>query len=433
MKQLLSISYIKEKWNHAGFQKYSRSTLWMLVARMLSMGVSLLTTIFIARTLGPGNFGQLSYAISFVGIFSFIASLGIDNVLYRELIKYPDKRKEFLGSAFIIRLCAGTTTAISIVLSAILFSQDDVSMVLIFILSATFIFNSINIINYEFQARVKSKYPSIILLTVTLTLNILKVLVIFFDKGVIFLTLVLLLEPILYGTLYWIFYESKLGERVLDWKFDKRIAITLLKDSWPLIFSAAFALIYSRIDQVFIKHMIDVQAVGIYDSAVRIAEVWYFIPSIIITSLFPAIVNAKIASEKIYHSRLIRLGLLLILLSSGAAILTTIFAPFIIKILYGAAFMNGVIILQVYVWSGIAIALGNLVNNYLITENYRRILFLVYLIPTISNVVLNLIWIPQYGLVGSAYATLVSYSLGPLSLLCFRRTRHNMAIIFKSL
>lgn len=433
MKKFLSIAYIKDKWSHAGFQKYSRSTLWMLVARILSMVISLFTTIFIARNLGPGNFGQLSYAVSFVGIFSFISSLGIDNILYRELIKHPGKRNEFLGSAFIIRLCAGSTTAVLIILSAIFFSQDDVSMVLIFILSASFIFNSINIINYEFQARVKSKYPSIILLTVTLTLNILKILVIFFDKGVIFLSLVLLLEPILYGALYWICYENILGERVRDWKFDKRIALTLIKDSWPLIFSAAFALIYSRIDQVLIKHMIDVQAVGIYDSAVRIAEVWYFIPSIIISSLFPAIVNGKLSSEKIYHSRLIRLALLLILLSSGAAIATTIFAPYIIRILYGAAFMNGVIILQIYVWSGIAIALGNLVNNYLITENYRRILFLVYLIPTISNVVLNLIWIPHYGLVGSAYATLVSYSLGPLSLLCFKQTRHNIALILKSI
>ena len=93
---MLSIDYIKEKWQHAGFQKYFQNTWWIFSMKVLSMLVSLLATLYIARNLGPTNFGQLSYATSFVSIFSFMASLGIDSVLYRELIKYPNKKKNFL-------------------------------------------------------------------------------------------------------------------------------------------------------------------------------------------------------------------------------------------------------------------------------------------------------------------------------------------------
>lgn len=428
----ISRKYLVDKWQHAGFQKYFKNTGWMLFSRILSMAVSLFTTIFIARNLGPGNYGQLSYALSFVGIFSFLSSLGIDNILFRELIKSPQKRNEILGSAFTVKLLGGILTTTIILVAAIFLAYDDVSMFLIFILSTTFIFNSLNIINFEFQARVESKYPAIIGFIVGIILNILKIVAIMTGKGVIYLSAILLLEPILYGAFYWIAYKKRFGENIFLWRFNKEIAYALIRDSWPLMFTAAFALIYSRIDQIFIKHMIDVEAVGIYDAAVRIAEVWYFIPSIIASSLFPAIVNAKITSEQIYRARLVKLTAFLVGLSALVAFITMILAPFIIGLLYGPAFMGGIIILQVYVWSGVAISLGNIANNYLITENHRKTLFFMSLLSMSSNIILNLLWIPKYGIVGSAYATLVSYSLGPLSLLFFKHTRDHIFSMRKS-
>ena len=348
---MLSIDYIKEKWQHAGFQKYLRNTSWMFSMKILSTAVSFLATLYIARNLGPTNFGQLSYATSFIGIFSFMASLGIDSVLYRELIKYPDRKKEFLGSAFTIKIVAGFIAAILVSVSAIFWATDDVSKILIIILSGTFIFNSFQIIGYEFQARVRSKYPSVIAFIITIILNVLKVIIIVSGKGVIYLALILLLEPILYAVFYWFVYEKQIGGKISQWTFDKKISITLLKDSWPLIFSSAFALIYSEIDQILIKYMIDAKAVGIYDAAVRVAEGWYFVPNIIMVSLFPAIINAKIYSKEIYQKRLKKISLLLVAIALIIAIPTTIFASFIINIFYGSAFMGGVIILQIYIWS----------------------------------------------------------------------------------
>lgn len=419
-------AYAIGKWNHAGFQKYFRNTGWMFASKILCMFISFFTTIFIARRLGPENLGQLNYAISFVAIFGFIASLGIDNVLFRDLIKNPEKKKEILGSAITIKLFGGIASAIIAVLFAIYFTKSDVSKFLIAILSGTLVINAFQIINYEFQARVKSKYPSIIALLVTLILNILKVLVILAGKGVIYLAFILLLESILYALFYWFTYEKKIEGKLFEWRFDKNIAISLLKDSWPLIFTSAFALVYSRIDQVLIKNMISAEAVGIYSAAVAIAEIWYFIPNIIVSSLFPAIINAKITSKEIYSSRLKKLTLLLILLSVLVAIPTTIFAPLIIKIIYGSAFISGAIILKIYVWACIGTFLGILTTNYLIAENKRGILIFSMFIPMIVNLILNLLFIPRYGIVGSAYATLISYSLGPLSLLLFKEPRKIM-------
>lgn len=427
---IFSRDYIKEKWAHGGFQKYFRNTGWMFASRILCMGMAFVTTAFVARKLGPGNFGQLSYATSFISIFSVLASLGIDNILYRDLIKFPEKKKEFLGSALAIKLVAGFSTALIVFISALFFAQDDVSKILILILSGTFIFGAFQIISFEFQAQVKSKYPSIITFLVTLILNSLKIFIILSGKGVIYLAFVLLLESILYAIFYWYFYEKKIGGKISEWKFNKNIIKSLLSDSWPLIFTSAFSLIYARMDQILIKHMLDASSVGIYSAAVTVAEVWYFIPGIIISSFFPAIINAKKTSETLYHARLKKLSIFLVLIAIIISSTVTILAPFIMKIIYGSSFIGGSIILQIYVWATVGMFLVYLIYNYLITENYKTALIYLTFVPMIINFILNILWIPKYGIVGSAYATLISYSCGPISILFFSEIRKDLKNIF---
>ena len=403
----------------------------MFVMKVLSMAVSFIATLYIARTIGPTNFGQLSYATSFIGIFAFIATLGIDSILYRELIKYPEKKESILGSAFTIKIIAGSIAALTVCTSAYAWSIDDVSKILIFILSGTFIFNSFQIAGYAFQAQTQSKYPSIIAFVITIVLNILKITIIVNGKGVIYLAGTLLLESILYAILYWIIYDKKMQTKMSAWKFDKTIALLILRDSWPLIFSSAFATIYSEIDQILIKHMIDAHAVGIYEAAVRVTEVWYFIPNLLIISLFPAIINAQTTSKEMYTKRLKNFSILLFVLAGLIAITMTFGAHLIINILYGPAFIGGVIILQIYAWSLIGTFLGSLASQYLIAENLRKMSLMINLVPMTINVLLDIIWIPKYGIMGPAYATLIAYSLSPFVLLFFKETRRKVVEIIK--
>ncbi len=423
-----NFSYIKEKWTQEGFRKYFKSTGWLFLSRIASMAITFLTTMFIARKLGPGNFGQLSYSLSLIGVISALTTLAVDNVLYRDLIKNPDKKNEYMGSAFFIKFTGGILTTILVILSGLLFVKDDVSKIIILILSGTFLFNAFQIIIYEFQSKVESKYISIVSIFVTLILNILKVLVLLNHKGVIYLAVVLLFESILTASCNIYIYNKKIHDDIFDWRFNKKIAFDLLKDSWPIIMAGAFGLIYGRIDQVLIKHLMQATDVGIYSSAVAITEVWYFLPNIITSSLFPAIVNAKMTSKTLFYSRMKNIILFLLIVSVATATATTIFAPLLIKIIYGDAFIYAAPILRIYVWSNVGMFLGILSSIYLIAENRKKTLAFITFIPMVTNVILNILWIPKYGLVGSAYATLISYSLGPLSLLFFKETRN---IFFK--
>ena len=86
--------------NHQGFMRYFANTSWMFGEQMLRMVAALLIGVWVARYLGPEKFGIFSYALAFASIFSGLAKLGLDGVIVRDLVNYPDQRDVYLGTAF---------------------------------------------------------------------------------------------------------------------------------------------------------------------------------------------------------------------------------------------------------------------------------------------------------------------------------------------
>lgn len=421
----ISHKYLTEKWQHAGFQKYFRNTGWMFSTRIITMLLGFGVTAIVARHLGPLNYGSLSYALSFVGLFSFIANLGIDNVLYRDLIKYPDREHSIVGTALILKIISGIITTGIIILTLFIIPEEPALRLLIVIASVSYIFQAFNVINYTFQARVHAKYTSIISLFVVIILSVIKISIVYWGKGMFYFGIAYTIEPFLYG-LFYILYYKKLYGNPFDWHFKGDIAWEILRESLPLIVSSVFVIIYSRIDQIMIRYMIDITSVGLYDAAVRLSEVWYFLPGIIVSSVYPSIVNAHGTDEKIYARRLMYLTLFLIAISAGIGLFVTVFAKWIMLIAFGNKFIGGYSSLQFYVWSGIGISIGTVLNQYLITEKLTSHLLYISIIGMLLNVALNLLLIPQYGISGSAFATLISYILGPLSIICFPKVRRRI-------
>jgi O-antigen/teichoic acid export membrane protein len=395
---------------------------WMFFAKLGSMVISFIATAYIARKLGPINYGELSYAISFTGLFGFIASLGIDQILYRDLIKFPEKKNEYMGTALLLRLLAGLITIIICMVSAFIFSPRDVSLILIFIVSLTFVFSSFQLLNYEFQAAVKSKYPSLVSLFVVLILNILKIITIILGNGIIYLAAIILLEPILYGVGF-VYFRIKEFGTIKHWRYNKEIAVSILKDSFPLIFASAFFAVYARIDQVMIKNMMDARSVGLYSSAVSISEVWYFIPNMIVITMFPAIINAQKTSNELYYKRTKKLFIGLIFVTVIIALTTSVLSKYFIYIIYGSGFIGALTILQIYVWSNIGAVLNMLSQQLLIAENLTKMITVTAFLGMADNIILNIYLIPIYGMTGAAFASLISYLIPFFSLIFFKQAR----------
>lgn len=428
---LITLNNIKHSLQGVGFLKYFKNTSWMLGNRVYGMLIGFFITVFVTRYLGPENYGMLSYSLSFVGLFAFIAGLGLDQVLYRNLIKERTKEPELLGTSLVLRLGAGSLAALFAIISATIIGERGIMLWLIAIVSTAFIFQAFNVINYAFQARVQSKFPSIATFIVVTLLALLKLLTIYYSKGIYFFAMIYTVEPFLYAILFLYFYKNQYGSP-LKWKFSMGVAKPMLIASSPLILSTVFTSIYSRIDQVFIKHLIDVSSVGIYDAAVRVAELWYFIPAIFITSFFPSIVNSFTTDKNAYSRRILLLTAFLVGISLCVGIVTTLFSRFIMTLIFGTEFASGYMVLRLYVWSGVGVSIGSVLNHYLITEDLTRVILYISIVGMVINVVLNLILIPRYGISGAAIATLISYTVGPLSVFCFASSRTRLISLWKN-
>ena len=142
------ITKLKSLKNHQGFMKYFKNTSWLFAEKILRMIVGLFVGIWVARYLGPEQFGLLRYSQSFVGLFAAIATLGLNAIVIRELVKNSDQKDELMGTAFMLQVI-GALIVLVILSFAVNFTSNDFSTnVLVFIIASATLFQSFNVIDF---------------------------------------------------------------------------------------------------------------------------------------------------------------------------------------------------------------------------------------------------------------------------------------------
>jgi O-antigen/teichoic acid export membrane protein len=390
-----------------GFMRYFKNTSWLMGERVLRMVVGLFVGIWVARYLGPEEFGLFSYAQSFVGLFMAIATLGLDGIVVRELVKDQSKRDALLGTAFILKLIGAFIVLLLLFFTVNIISTDAQTKLLIIVIASATIFQSMNVVDFYFQSKVLSRYVAFANMFTLLISSAVKVWLILNDAPLIAFAWVVLFDSAILSLGY-LYVYLKIGYRIKQWSFDKALAQRLLKDSWPLILSGIVISIYMKIDQVMIKEMLGAEAVGQYAAAVRLSEAWYFIPMVIASSLFPAIIEAKKQSEKLYRERLQKLYDLMVWIAVAIALPLTILSDWVVGLLYGEQYIQAGSVFMIHIWAGIFVFLGVASGKWLLVENLQKYAFLRTFVGVVVNIILNIVLIRKFGIEGAATATLVS-------------------------
>lgn len=404
----------------------------MFGEQVLRIVAGLFVGIYVARYLGPEQFGVYSYALAFVALFGAIASLGLGGIVVRDLVNHPQERDVYLGTAFWLKLI-GALLTLGLLAIAVQFTGNDATTNLyIFIIASGLIFQSFDVVDFHFQSKVLSKYVSIAKLIQLALSSMLKLYFIFTQADLFWFVMVSLIDQIsLAISLTFAYWRQKIGS--FFGHFNLGTAKAMLRNAWPLILSGIAVSLYMRIDQIMIKEMLGEREVGLYSAAVRLSEAWYFVPVIIATSLFPAIVNAKKISQELYNKRLQRLYTIMIYSAVGVALPVTFMAESIVVTLYGIHYQNAGLVLSIHIWAGIFVGLGVVNGSWFLAENLQIIATRNTLIGAAVNVVLNYILIPVYGVTGAAIATFMSYGVAAyLALLINVKTRDRFFAISRS-
>ena len=310
---------------------------WMIYSRIIQMLIGLVVSMLSARYLGPSGFGIINYAASLTSFFVPFMQLGFNSILVQEIVLNEEKEGEILGTSLGLSLISSILCIVSIVgLVNFVNPGDKITGLICFLHSLMLIFQAFDLFQYWFQAKLLSKYTSIISILAYVVVSAYRLYILATAKSVYWFSIWEVIDYFLIGIGVLIAYK-KLGGRRL--KFSAKLIKSLLGKSKHYILSNSMVHILAITDKIMLKFWVSDFDLGCYSAAVTCAGLTSFIFGAIIDSTRPLIFENKTKDEKKYKQSLTSLYSVINLLSLLQSIAMVIFSDLIIYILYGSEYV----------------------------------------------------------------------------------------------
>jgi len=410
------------------------NTAWLIFDRALRMVVAFAIGIWLARYLGPDQYGVFNYAIAFVALFGVIANLALEGLAIRDLVRNPGAKDEILGTLFLLRLGGGLIAwALALCTLLVLRPGQPLLAWLVAILAAAPLFQAFDVIDYWFQARVASKYSVYARGAAFFVVSVAKVVLILAKVPLVAFAWTVMAEAVLGGIGLLYTYRAT-GQHVRHWRMTARCAMSLLVEGWPALVSGFLILVYMRIAQVMLGEMASFADVGSYSVAIRLVEVWYIVPVTLTASLFPAIIRSKEMGPVEYRGRIQHLYDLVLWMAIIVAVPVSFLAPWIVNLLFGPGYAAAGPVLSLQCWMATWVFFGVARAKWLYAEGALKQAMAVEVMSALINIAANVLLIPAYGAVGASVASLIAAFCANFVVAVFSRViRQSMAMYFTAL
>ena len=415
--------------------KTLKNTIWLVLERIFTLVLGVFVTALVARYFKPEAYGLFNYALAFVALFTAISTLGLETLTVKALVDKKYEEGTIMYTSLMLRIIGGIILAVfACLIIRLIEPSHQVLHMLVMITSLVMVVKSLDVVEYWIQSKQKAKLSSTIRMIVYVLSSGLKILLVLSNGTLIHYGLIYLFDAIIVGFALLIAY-FKIREDKSSWKIQLSYAKDVLSKSYFLILSGLMITVYMRIDQVMIGSMIaDKSELGYYSVAVKIAEMWYFVPLALITSFQPIIFQSKKDGEDQYLRSLKLLFTMVFWISIGFGLIITLWSGPIVNLLYGIDYKASSDILVVSVWAGTFAILGSARSLWLVMEDLNRYTLVFTIFGAVTNILLNLFLIPRFGGVGAAIATLLSQIVVAFVIpLMIKRTRDISLLMLRSL
>lgn len=399
-----------------------KQTSWLILAQVLTKIIGFFYTIFLAKNLGVEDFGLYTVALAYFSIISSIADFGFNRYLIREVAKDRLKVHQLFCNIGIFRL---TVSAVIFGIFAIvlyLFDQDKFRVSLILLAALAILPQSIALtLDGIFIALKKLQFSALAFLLASLANAIIGLFLINKEFGTVGAIDALLISQLIYGLSLFILFGLVQGLHFT--KIELSIIKKAIIGGLPYSLIGILGLIYFRIDVIILSYIKGSFETGLYGAAYRSLEAIIFIPSSFAAALFPTLAklhdNQHLEIKKIYLSSLKLMVLIGLVFSFGYLLIL----PIIIRLFlpnYLAA-IPAIRILSLSLPFIFAATPG--VQVLLSTEKYLKSVIGLSILTLIFNVILNLIFIPQFGFIAASVTTVLSDILSFVIFFLFIRYR----------
>lgn len=380
---------------------------WLLLDKVLRLSLSLLVGAWVARYLGPAQYGELAYVLAYIAFFQAVATLGLDGIVVRDIAQNKYYANTVLGTAFAMRLGVGFVCWIAAIGSmAWLNGVNDRSVVLTALAGGSLVFQAADTVDLWFQSQSQSRRTVLAKLTAYLISSGIKVALILNGAPLVAFAAVMVLDGLTAAIGLAVAYKRFPSEK--RWNRASSTARQLLIESWPFILSGISIMVYMRIDQIMIKEMLGAKELGIYAAVLPLATLWQFIPMMLNASLAPFVARKKAESEAAYWQALQKIFKVYALLGWLICIPTVALANMAVGILFGPQYQQGAVVLSIYVFTNLFINMGVAQGLWLLNERRAIISFVKAIVGGVVAVVGNWLLIPQFGITGVAVVAVLA-------------------------
>lgn len=392
--------------NHKFFNAF-----WAILSKFLSGVKLVIIGIIVARYLGPNDFGAFSYCISFVTLFSVLAEFRFHNIIIREISEGKIQIEKILGSAFYSCFFFSVIGYVLLIVLVNLVETDKSLKYLILVYGISYFFQTLRFLRAFFIAKYKNDIIFRVEILVGITVIALGLIFGVTGQGKIAFIALRIFDVLLISALLFAFYQLRF-KKLKKWRFDKQISVNLIKNASPLVISSLALVVFQQFDKIMIKHFLDEYSVGQYTAAVSLISLIVFVPVVLSEVVSPYLIAIKNKNGKDAYEN--NSQLFSDYIFWGSFLLCVVVIPLssvIINIVYGSEYSEAIRVMQIFSWQGVLIAMGAVAAQIMIIDNTHQKAYFKSIAGGIINIVLNLVWIPQYGIMGAVWASLVAYGV----------------------
>jgi O-antigen/teichoic acid export membrane protein len=416
-------------------RRIAKNTTVLLISQIISYIFAFFYTIYTARYLGASGFGIISFALALGAILSIFTELGLSTLTVREVSRDKSLANKYIGNTLALKLILSSITLVSMVLVVTLLHYPPQFAAVIYYITLSFVVGAFTSIFYSvFQAYEKMEYQSVgqiinsimmfsgILLIITYQLSIV-------NFGLIYL--IASIVSLIYGVIVcvWKFVLPKIEIDLGLWKsilpkieIDLNLWRFLIIEAIPLTISSVFLLIAFRVDTILLSIINGNESVGLYNAAFSLMTALMFVPFVYVSAIFPILSRLNVSSKELLKYSYETSFKYLLILGLPIAVGTTLLANPIILLIYKSGFTQSIVALQILIWSIPIIFINYILGTAINSINKQRETVKTTFIAMFLNIVLNILLLPEYGLIAACFITVLT------ELTCFMLWFHIMNV-----
>jgi len=377
------------------------------------MLLGLLVGALVARHLGPGDYGQLSYVVAYVAVFMAAANMGGDGITVRDIARDKQGASVVLGSATVVRAAVGLACLVAaFVLMLAMHRDSDVLPALTLLVGVSLVLQAFDTVDLWFQSQLQSGRTVLAKLFAYATASVAKIALVLEDAPLLAFGAVLALDAVLSAIALGAAYRRFPTADAWQVSFNRVRAFLL--EVWPFLLGGLLVVAYMRVDQIAVRQLFGEHQLGLYASAVWLLQIWHVIPMTLATSLGPYVARRKARDETEYRNMFKLASRAFFYAGLIGALATVAVGPWAVRTVLGSEYAEAAPLAQVYAFTLPLYFLSLAHNLWLINEG--RYLIRVYgaVVSGVLTVGVIVVFAPTLGVMSACVAAIVAQLVGSL-------------------